>query len=890
MSKTIDWYAQRYAERFGMALVPLHVRGKLPMRQDWGNQTITDPAEAETYWAEHPEHNIGMALGPSGYCSLDIDCLESFAAALAEFGLPIEDLDQYPTIVGAPKGKRVVFRVPPGTELPYAKLTWPTEADQTKRYTVMELRAATGDKQRHDVLPPSMHPDTGEPYRWTTQPREDWPEPPPWLIAIWESWDKFKPQLQDACPWAEKRTAPQPTKPRTDSDRSESGASGVIAAYCDAHDLSGTLVQYGYQPMGKRYMSPHSTTRLAGVVVLSDGRACWIHHASDPLCSEESGQPVNAFDLFCYYEHGGDLHKALSAAEQELGIKPEPRARANTGAAQTVREDAPPEPEASEAPDPTPEPTAGPPFRALGYNGNSYYYLPRATEQVSEIRRSSHTSPAEMLSMAPLEWWEMAYPKEKGGVDWHVAASELMRACERRGIYTPEVERGRGAWYDDGQAVLHLGDRILVDGHPKAIADHKSRHVYTRQGAMESDVGAVAATDEESERVLDLIRQLNWSMPHHATMLSGWVALAPICGALSWRPHVWLTAQRGSGKSWVQDHLIYPLIGRSALHVQGGTTEAGIRQRLRQDARPVIFDEAEPDGQRGQHRIQSVIELARQASSDSGAEIVKGTAGGEGMAFRARSMFLMGSVNVGLHQAADESRFSVISLEAPPKSSSELERFAAFSREVDATITRELCASIRARMYRMIPTIRANAATFARAVAEELGSQRIGDQVGTLLAGHHAMLTTEEVTLDQARAIASQVDVDEARESEQVSDEHMLIEHILQAQIRFDAGGSHMQRSIGEVVECASGGGGLGGLGSGDANDVLARFGLRVDGRSLLVSNNHTELRRILSDTPWGAGWKTILRRLPGAACPKQSYRLAGTPTRVTSIPMESIQ
>src|SRR5690606_22119828 len=128
-----------------------------------------------------------------------------------------------PTIQGASKGMRLMFRVPAGLEaLPYHKLNWRSRNDPdgskhraaldaakaakeagdsdretrirrvAKRwamYTVFELRSAGDGKQRQDILPPSIHPDTGLPYRWVTQPREDWPEPPPWLLALWQDYE-----------------------------------------------------------------------------------------------------------------------------------------------------------------------------------------------------------------------------------------------------------------------------------------------------------------------------------------------------------------------------------------------------------------------------------------------------------------------------------------------------------------------------------------------------------------------------------------------------------------------------------------------------------------------------------------------------------------------------
>lgn len=530
------------------------------------------------------------------------------------------------------------------------------------------------------------------------------------------------------------------------------------------------------------------------------------------------------------------------------------------------------------------------PFRALGYNADRYYYLARGTEQVSEIRRGAHTSPAEMISLAAIEWWEMQYPKgDNGGIDWQLAASECMRLCERAGIYSIERERGRGAWYDKGMAVLHLGDRLLVDATETLISDHASNYIYTRQPPMESGVSSEMATDSQANAVLDIFEQLNWSKSVHGMLAAGWCVLAPICGAMHWRPHVWLTAQRGAGKSWAQEHIFSPLLGPSAMMVQGSTTEAGLRQRLKQDARPIVFDEAESEEQSSQRRVQLIVELARQASSDGGAEIVKGTSNGAGMAFRIRSMFMMSSINVALTQAADESRFSVLSLSAPEKTPIEIARFAAFEKHVDATLSNALCASIRARSYKLVPTIRVNAKTLSRAVAERLGSQRIGDQVGTLLAGYYSLISTGEISLEDARVLCEPLDFEDAKESEQVSDEESCLARIIQAQVRFDTTHGTMQRSVAEIVRCAAGVEGLDSVLPREANDVLGRFGLMVDGGYLAVSNTHSELQSILRNSAWGVAWRRVLGRIDGAKPSPNAVRFAGARSRAILIPLEFI-
>lgn len=881
MTKTTAWYARRYVERFGMHLVPIEPGRKFPVSDNWGNSCLTDPDNADLFYVEHAAWNMGVALGPSGFCSLDIDCLDSFRIICESFGIDLDDLlTKTPTIQGASKGMRMMFRVPADSVLPYQKLNWPREDEPARKYTVFELRSATDGKQRQDVLPPSIHPDTKQPYKWLVQPREEWPEPPKWLLAMWENFASFKPQMNSMCPWDKTETPLEYTATRT-APRAHSDS--AIDAYISATPLHDALRQYGYAPKGKRWLSPHSSTGLPGVTVFSDGMSCWIHHASDPLCSEDNGKPVNAFDLYCYYEHGNDVSKAVKQAAKDLGLA-KPARLAQHAPAKVNGHEAPVPGEPGE---PVATVERSGPFRALGYNGNTYYYLPAGTEQVTEIKRGGHTSPAELMALASIEWWEAMYPK-KTGTDWQLAASECMRQCERAGIYSHDRERGRGAWFDDGRPVLHLGNKLLVDGTATAISDHASAFIYTKQAPIEIGVAPEPAPDALAIQISDMFERLNWNKPIHAIYTAGFCALAPICGGLKWRPHLWLTAPRGAGKSWIQDHMIGQMLGPGALIVQGGTSEAGIRQSLNHDARPIVFDEAESEDARSQGRMQSVIELARQSSSDSTAQIVKGTVNGSGMTFRMRSMFMLGSINVALSQAADESRFTVVTINAPEKNAAEIERFNQFALEVDNLFTNSNCAAIRGRMFRMMPLIRANAKSFATAVAEKLGSQRIGDQVGTLIAGWYALRSSNPVAVVEARQIVASMDFTEAQEAEQVSDEESCLNRIMQSQVRFDSSEGQKIRSIGELCACAAGKDFISGLSAKDANDILGRHGLKIEGQWFYVANQHAELSALLRNTAWAAGWKRILSRIDGASPAPEAVRFAGSRSRATRIPVKN--
>ena len=150
-------------------------------------------------------------------------------------------------------------------------------------------------------------------------------------------------------------------------------------------------------------------------------------------------------------------------------------------------------------------------------------------------------------------------------------------------------------------------------------------------------------------------------------LLAGWIALAPICGALDWRPHIWLTGGAGTGKSAILDRFISPLLHDMGVHVSGNTTEAGLRQTLKSDALPIIFDEAESNEKADQTRMQSILALARVASSETNAQMIKGSPNGEVIRYHLRSMFFLSSISTALKQGADRTRFAQLTLKTTTK-------------------------------------------------------------------------------------------------------------------------------------------------------------------------------------------------------------------------------
>lgn len=347
---TADW-ARRYIETLNLALVPIEPSEKGPKGNGWNKPGgyFTVAADAESFWKKRPSHNLGVVLGPSGVCSLDVDEVQCTRQILSELlGMDLDALaDAYPTSVGNPARFRVMFRVPDGVELSWHPLTWPSQADpdgSIHKALMAQVKAArdVGDTDREaalkvaaepfkkipvfelraglvqDVLPPSIHPGTGLPYTWRTPPSaEGLPELPPQLLAIWQGWDDFKPKAEAVCPWLPKASpAPRaaPEKPRP-AGRSGRDLPEVIQLFNQAHDIATLIEAHGYERRGDKWLCPQSSSGLAGVSIIDD--KLFSHHSSDPLAN---GHKNDAFDVFCILVHNDDRRAATRAAAQILGI------------------------------------------------------------------------------------------------------------------------------------------------------------------------------------------------------------------------------------------------------------------------------------------------------------------------------------------------------------------------------------------------------------------------------------------------------------------------------------------------------------------------------------------------------------------------------------------
>jgi putative DNA primase/helicase len=165
--------------------------------------------------------------------------------------------------------------------------------------------------------------------------------------------------------------------------------------------------------------------------------------------------------------------------------------------------------------------------------------------------------------------------------------------------------------------------------------------------------------------------------------------LAPFAGALPWRPAGFLTGSSESGKTTIVDMVIKPL-SMPFVFSGGETTEAGVRQTIKNDATAIVIEEADPDTQKKKQRRDDVLSLMRQSTSDETPKAAKGTIDGKGMTFTLRSMFMFVAISPDIESIADDNRLFKVNLEKNDND------WPSLKIKLSDLMTPELCASIRA--------------------------------------------------------------------------------------------------------------------------------------------------------------------------------------------------
>jgi phage/plasmid primase-like uncharacterized protein len=378
----------------------------------------------------------------------------------------------------------------------------------------------------------------------------------------------------------------------------------------------------------------------------------------------------------------------------------------------------------------------------LGIEGDKFIYFSTQTKNILTFNASDHNQ-TKFILLAPEKYWgdRFGYLKNKEGQlttrpNWTKVIEGMGTESRGVGHFNSSKIRGIGAWDEEGEIIVNVGDKLFYKGEycPIYNNDLDLNYFYQAGNPINVDLSRPLG-NSDMLKIVEAFQMLRYKNPNDFITVLGWLFSAQIFAALPWRPHIWFTGPGGAGKSTILGY-IHSLI-RNSIMIQDSTV-AGIRQKIASDTMAIISDEAEPNSQRDRERLTDIISLARQSSTKSGYESLRGTAGGRSLSYNTNAIFCMGSIQLSKMGKADTSRFFIIemnSVEGQPHS--EFVRLENAMSEISG-----FTDGLFARAVGMYKNHITNIETAKQVIKEKKIESRQADQLAPIIAGYYAYFDT----------------------------------------------------------------------------------------------------------------------------------------------------
>ena len=537
------------------------------------------------------------------------------------------------------------------------------------------------------------------------------------------------------------------------------------------------------------------------------------------------------------------------------------------------------------------------PIEPVGMYGDTYYFL----DSVRHLHalKGKDINKGTILPMLGehqeykfIAWPRWSKPDEEGETyctgwrpEW--AGDVLIAEASRRGVWDVQGKlRGPGCWRDDdgNTLVMHCGDRIYFGAAPMSpgkvgpyVYSSAPRRPHPDMGYTDTKLG---------HEILEVLKMWNWARPDaDPVLMLGWMAAAILGGALEWRPLIWITGDKATGKSTLQK-FTRGIMGDDAVIASSDSTAAGIWQRVGHMTLPVALDEIEASTDN--RKAQGIINLARQAGS--GDQMLRGGSDHNGASFTVRNCFMFSSILIPPMLGQDVSRMAVLRLQELPKD--------AMTPPLDTKWLASASKQIRGRLLTNWHRLTELIDVYKSALAAVGHGGRGGDQFGTLLACAWMLLSDDDPDDDDLAHWSSVLDKRDG--SDEQADHERCVKWLLSSTLDLYRGGE--RKTVGSWVRQAGGYDKVTDIETRDAKRALGNVGMGVFDKIvsdkerikvLCVANDHQGLASLFKDSHWigqsGADgvWTQALRRVHGAFADRQ--RFCGARESCTAIPLTSI-
>ena len=198
-----------------------------------------------------------------------------------------------------------------------------------------------------------------------------------------------------------------------------------------------------------------------------------------------------------------------------------------------------------------------------------------------------------------------------------------------------------------------------------------------------------------------------------------------------------------------------------------------------------------------------------------------------------------------------------------------------------------------ARQLHNLFTLRHNVEIFKETIAVMLANRRIGDQLGTLMAGCHSLYSTKRLDLKQCEKYLNTVNLDEFLQVKSEREDVSLLHHMVGSMIRVETVHGTQDRTIGELMVICFRNDEHADVNLKVSEATLARYGMKIDrdGKSVhgvWIGQSIQSMNRIMQTSVYYEGWAGVLMRHPYAKKSANSISFGGTSARAIHLPTYS--
>lgn len=548
------------------------------------------------------------------------------------------------------------------------------------------------------------------------------------------------------------------------------------------------------------------------------------------------------------------------------------------------------------------------PVQALGTQDGIYFFL----DKLGQLRRNKQSELGRLHILdlfGGRDYLSHVWPIYKLTDDGWVKQSDfnhsfiapvLIASCQDKGVWDPSDRvRGCGTWTEDsGELVMHCGAHLYRHKAGMVLREDtgfKDGLLYPRRAPLPEPT--FDHLDVPGPRILEQLQTWNFKRGElDERIILGWLVAAMLGQAQPWRPMIWVTGGKGTGKSTLEK-LIDWIIGERASIKPTATSQAYIYQKIGDSALPVLLDEFE--AKEDNKRQQDVIELMRIASS--GGELGRGGSENNPRTYTLKSCFAAFSILMPPLSPQDRSRMAICELR--PLNARDDEAELDFDQPGDYDLalgSKERWAStgkmLRGRVLKQWGRYHKTYRAYFHALMKAGHEHRAAAQFGALGAGQDLALHDElaQANIDAWAKLLPAAELSEGKGY--LSEPEGCLQHLLAATPDIVRHGTH--ETVAHYLRTARTDA-LEGKRTNDPADpgrILAKLGIRVyrDATMVMpsasgpdqavwwvfVSSTHPALGEIFKGTHWKGRpgspgtWSQALRGLPGAAEKAKQMRI----------------